>query len=44
MWPTPRRTMGYDGTLDRKVCKRGFDYANEIIDRCAKLLLAMVPA
>ena len=30
-------TMGYDGIRDKKVCKRGFYYANEIIDRCARL-------
>ena len=31
-------TMGYDGTKDKKVCDRGFDYANDIIDRCAMLI------
>ena len=30
-------TMGYDGTLSKKVCDEGFKYANTIINRCAKL-------
>lgn len=30
-------TMGYDGTKGRKVCDAGFEYANDIIDRCAIL-------
>ena len=31
-------TMGYDGTKDKKVCDRGFEYATEIINHCAMLL------
>ena len=31
-------TMGYDGTKDKKVCDRGFEYANAIIDHCAMLI------
>jgi len=30
--------MGYDGNKDKKVCDRGFEYANDIIDRCALLI------
>ena len=30
--------MGYDGNKDKKVCDRGFEYANAIIDHCATLL------
>lgn len=30
-------SMGYDGTKERKVCDAGFERANNIIDRCAKL-------
>ena len=30
--------MGYDGVLDKKVCDQGFHVANEIIDRCEKML------
>ena len=30
-------TMGYDGTKGRKVFDAGFEYANDIIDRCAIL-------
>ena len=29
--------MGYDGTKGKKVCDAGFEYANNIIDRCAIL-------
>ena len=29
--------MGYDGARGKKVCDQGFDFANTIIDRCAKL-------
>ena len=31
-------TMGYDGIKDKKVCDRGFEVANDIIDRCALLI------
>ena len=30
--------MGYDGTLDKKICDRGFELANEIISHCASLM------
>lgn len=30
--------MGYDGTLDKKICDRGFEIANEIISHCASLI------
>ena len=29
--------MGYDGSRGKKTCDTGFEYANDIIDRCAKL-------
>ena len=29
--------MGYDGVRGKKVCDAGFDFANTIINRCAKL-------
>ena len=29
--------MGYDGTKGKKSCDLGFEYANDIIDRCALL-------
>ncbi|MBQ3732766.1 MAG: DUF5618 family protein [Bacteroidales bacterium] len=35
-------TMGYDGTRVKKVCNSGFEYATNIIDRCAKLYLEPV--
>lgn len=30
--------MGYDGTSSKKICDIGFEYANDIIDRCALLI------
>ena len=30
-------SMGYDGIKDKKICDVGFEKANGIIDRCAKL-------
>ena len=30
--------MGYDGTRNKKACDSGFEYANDIINRCAKLM------
>ena len=30
--------MGYDGTPDKDICDSGFRIANDIIDRCAKLI------
>ncbi len=32
--------MGYDGTKNKKVCDSGFEYANAIIDHCARLMPA----
>lgn len=29
--------MGYDGTINKKTCDSGFEYANTIIDYCEKL-------
>ena len=37
------KSMGYDGILDKKTCDRGFQIANEIIDRCATLM-PFIPA
>ena len=36
-YSTTHITMGYDGTKGKKVCEAGFEYANDIIDRCALL-------
>ena len=36
-YETTHLYMGYDGTLGKKVCDAGFDYAKAIIDRCALL-------
>ena len=36
--------MGYDGTRNKKTCDSGFDYANAIIDHCARLMPAPVCA
>ncbi len=30
--------MGYDGTRNKKTCDSGFEYANDIIGRCATML------
>ncbi len=30
--------MGYDGTTDKKICDRGFEITNVIINHCAMLL------
>ena len=30
-------TMGYDGSKGKKTCDTGFEYANDIIDRCVLL-------
>jgi hypothetical protein len=37
-YETMHLVMGYDGNKERKVCDAGFERANDIIDRCAKLL------
>ena len=29
--------MGYDGNRDKKICGVGFEYASDIINRCARL-------
>lgn len=34
--------MGYDGTKNKKTCDSGFEYANDIINRCARLMPAPV--
>lgn len=31
-------SMGYDGVKGKKICDAGFEYANDIINRCAILL------
>ena len=31
-------SMGYDGVKGKKICDAGFEYANDIINRCAMLL------
>ena len=36
-YSTMHLTMGYDGTRLKKVCDAGFESANDIINRCAKL-------
>ena len=36
--------MGYDGNKDKKVCDRGFEYANTIINHCATLCPELVCA
>ena len=30
-------SMGYDGTKGKKVCDAGFEYANDIINYCARM-------
>lgn len=35
---TMHLSMGYDGTKGKKICDAGFEYAEAIIDCCAKLL------
>ena len=39
-YETMHLVMGYDGNKQKKVCDAGFDAANDIIDRCAKMLPA----
>lgn len=39
-YDTMHLVMGYDGNKGRKVCEAGFDYANDIIDRCEILMPA----
>ena len=36
-YDTMHLVMGYDGNKERKVCDAGFERANDIIERCAKL-------
>lgn len=43
-YETMHLVMGYDGNKQKKVCDAGFDAANDIIDRCAKMLPAVVYA
>ena len=37
-YETMHLSMGYDGNPSKAVCDDGFRVANEIIDRCAKML------
>lgn len=37
-YETMHLVMGYDGNKSKKVCDAGFDYANDIINCCEKLL------
>lgn len=37
-YDTMHLVMGYDGNKGKKVCDAGFDYANDIINRCEMLL------
>lgn len=37
-------SMGYDGVKGKKVCDSGFEYANDIINYCEKLLPVLVVA
>ena len=32
-------SMGYDGILDKEICSKGFQIANEIIDRCELMIM-----
>ena len=36
--------MGYDGSKQKKVCDAGFEIARDIINRCAKMIPAVVCA
>ena len=36
--------MGYDGTTDKKICDRGFEITNAIIDHCAMMIPKLVCA
>ena len=41
-YDTMHLVMGYDGNKGKKVCDAGFDYANDIIDRCDMLMPTVV--
>ncbi|MBR5920189.1 MAG: DUF5618 family protein [Bacteroidales bacterium] len=41
-YDTMHLCMGYDGLQGKKVCDSGFEYANDIINRCSKLMPAPV--
>ena len=41
---TMHLSMGYDGVNSRKVCDAGFEYANAIINHCARMMPAPVCA
>ena len=41
---TMHLSMGYDGVNSKKVCDAGFEYANAIINHCARLMPAPVCA
>lgn len=38
-YDTMHLAMGYDGNLNRALCQEGFNLANQIIDRCAAMLI-----
>ena len=38
-YDTMHLTMGYDGNLEKSICQKGIQLANEIIDRCERLIL-----
>jgi len=37
-YSTMHLSMGYDGVKGKKICDAGFEYANDIINHCAKLM------
>lgn len=38
-YDTMHLAMGYDGNLEKSICQKGIQLANEIIDRCERLIL-----
>ena len=43
-YDTMHLSMGHDGNKDKNVCDAGFERANDIINRCARLMPATVCA
>ena len=43
-YETMHLVMGYDGNRSKKICDIGFEYANDIINHCAMLMLRVVCA
>ena len=43
-YETMHLVMGYDGNKEKKVCDAGFERARDIINRCAKMMPALVCA